>query len=63
VKGTYIRDGKVGNSYNYLQARKTEEENSIGRIWLVYVYDSRPNVRKHGMNEVKFSVGSNGETF
>jgi len=25
--------------------------------------DSGPGMRKHGMNEVKLSVGSNGETF
>ena len=25
--------------------------------------DNRHNVRKHGTNEVKLSVGSNGETF
>jgi hypothetical protein len=37
VKETYIRDGEVRNSINYLQARKTEGENSIGRIWPVYV--------------------------
>jgi hypothetical protein len=37
VKEKYIRDGEVRNSYNYLQARETEGENSIGRIWPVYV--------------------------